>query len=208
MAGGEPLLIKENEELLELLLKVNPEVTLRVNTNLSQTNTRVLDLLCKFRNVHWTVSAESVGEKFEYMRYGGSWSELNENLKLIQALPHKITFNMIWGILNYSAIYDCIDHFRELGFHANSFILTAINGPAWLDTRHLPDYKLKEIDASLHKRIAQNPGFLLEDGYRNLSAHINRPFDKSLSASLTKLQEIDQRRGLDSRKIFTDLYDC
>ena len=208
MAGGEPLLIKENEELLELLLKVNPNVTLRVNTNLSQTDTKVLDLLCKFKNVHWTVSAESIEEKFEYMRYGGNWVDFNENLKLLQTLPHKITFNMLWGILNYYAIYECIDHFRALGFHQNSFILTAITGPAWLDTRHLPDDKLKEIDATLHQRIAERPGFLLEDGYRNLSAHINKPFDKTLPKSFSRLKEIDQRRGLDSSKIFTDLYDC
>jgi len=57
LAGGEPLLTKENEEYLEVLLKKSPDVMLRVNTNLSKTNTKILDLICKFKNVHWSVSA-------------------------------------------------------------------------------------------------------------------------------------------------------
>ena len=56
LAGGEPLLINENREFLKLLLEQNPNVHLRVNTNLSSTKTGVFQLLCKFKNVHWTIS--------------------------------------------------------------------------------------------------------------------------------------------------------
>ena len=42
MAGGEPLLMKENLELLNLLKLENPTVNLRVNTNLSKVDTRYL----------------------------------------------------------------------------------------------------------------------------------------------------------------------
>jgi hypothetical protein len=40
--------MKENEEFLELLLKKNPLVNLRVNTNLSKTKTNVFN--CKYLN--------------------------------------------------------------------------------------------------------------------------------------------------------------
>ncbi len=56
LAGGEPLLMKENEEFLELLLEKNPLVNLRVNTNLSKTETNTFNLLKQFKNVHWTIS--------------------------------------------------------------------------------------------------------------------------------------------------------
>jgi MoaA/NifB/PqqE/SkfB family radical SAM enzyme len=149
MAGGEPLLTKDNEELLEVLLEKNPEVVIRVNTNLSKTQTRVLDLLCKFKNVHWTVSAENMGPEFEYTRYGGNWKEFLENLEQIRALPHKLTFNMVWCILNYQSIFDTVDYFLADGFHQNSFILTAIFGPVWLDCRHLPHDVLQSITVTL-----------------------------------------------------------
>jgi MoaA/NifB/PqqE/SkfB family radical SAM enzyme len=216
MAGGEPLLTKDNEELLEVLLEKNPDVELRVNTNLSKTNTRVLDLICQFKNVHWTISADSIGENFEYMRYGGKWKELLENLERIRHLPHKLTFNMVWCILNYNAIFDAIDYFLADGFHQNSFILTAIFGPKWLDTRHLPDNVLNSITETLTNKITEKPGYLLEDGYRNLLTHLQQPFalpiqakqpfEKDLAGAFNKLSELDQRRNLDSSKIFKELY--
>jgi MoaA/NifB/PqqE/SkfB family radical SAM enzyme len=207
MAGGEPLLIKENAELLKLLLEVNPKIEIRVNTNLSKTNTQVMDLLCQFENVHWTLSAESIDDKFSYMRYGGNWLEFVENLNRIRAIPnHKLTFNMVWCVLNHTGIFDCIDYLLDRGFHPNSFILTAILGPEWLDTRHLPDYVLQLLDKELTNRIESKPGFLLEDGYQNLLKHIRTPYKKDLATTLDKLQRLDQRRNLDSNKIFTDLY--
>jgi MoaA/NifB/PqqE/SkfB family radical SAM enzyme len=206
MAGGEPLLMKENEEFLTKLLEKNPDVSLRVNTNLSKTNTRVLDLICKFKNVHWTVSVESMGEQFEYMRYGGKWEDFLENLNTIKQLPHKLTFNMTWGVLNYLSIFDTVDYFIINGFHQNSFILTALLGPRWLDTRHLPKHVLQSLEELLLERIAMKQGFLLEDGYRNLLKHIQQPFDKNFNETLDKIAEIDARRNLDSTKIFTHLY--
>ena len=206
MAGGEPLLIKDNEELHEALLEKNPQVELRVNTNLSKTNTRVLDLICRFKNVHWTVSAESIGEQFEYMRYGGNWTEFLENLERIRHLPHKLTFNMVWCILNYQSIFDAVDYFLADGFHQNSFILTAIFGPDWLDCRNLPDSVLNSLTTTLEKRIHEKPGYLLEDGYRNLLAHMQKPFEKNLVRAFDKLSKLDTRRNLDSSKIFIELY--
>jgi hypothetical protein len=55
-------------------------------------------------------------------------------------------------------------------------------------------------------RINEKPGFLLEDGYQNLLTHIQKPFTKNLELVFKKLAEMDQRRGVDSSKIFTELY--
>jgi molybdenum cofactor biosynthesis enzyme MoaA len=56
LAGGEPLLMKENLILLE---KLNPDANIRINTNLSKVDTRVFEAICEFPNVHWTVSVET-----------------------------------------------------------------------------------------------------------------------------------------------------
>ncbi len=36
--------------------------------------------------------------------------------------------------------------------------------------------------------------------------YIQQPFDKDLAGSLQQIAQLDQRRSLDSTKIFTDLY--
>ena len=58
----------------------------------------------------------------------------------------------------------------------------------------------------LTERINEQPGFLLEDGYRNMLNYIQQPFNKNLANSFEQLAILDQRRGLDSGKIFKDVY--
>jgi len=163
LAGGEPLLMKENEELLKLLLEVNPDVNLRINTNLSKTGTPVFDLICKFKNVHWTISVESQADEFEYIRYGGNWHDFLDNLEIVRNLDHKVSFNMLWIPLNYLSIFDCIKFLQNLGFHNNSFIVNPIESPIFFDIRNLPDATITYLKSVLKTKIDEKPGYLLED---------------------------------------------
>jgi MoaA/NifB/PqqE/SkfB family radical SAM enzyme len=206
MAGGEPLLMKENLELLELLQQVNPDVNLRINTNLSKTNTQVFDRICEFKNVHWTISIETIEDEFEYVRYGGKWSDFLDNLSQIKQLDHKISFNMLWFLLNYESIFGCVDYLKGLGFHNNSFIIGPLMDPEYLNVRHLPENMLNLLKTKLESNINAAPGYLLEDSYRNLLSYIEQPFEKDLAGSFEKIKTLDQRRNIDSSKIFTELY--
>jgi MoaA/NifB/PqqE/SkfB family radical SAM enzyme len=203
LAGGEPLLMKENLILLE---KLNPDTNIRINTNLSKVDTRVFEEICKFPNVHWTVSVETLAQEFEYIRYGGSWQDFLDNLATIKKLGHKISFNMLHFLLNYDSIFDCVDFLQDQGFHNNSFIIGALLTPEYLNIRHLPETVLNSVKSKLQDRINQKPGYLLEDSYRNMLHYIDIPFEKNIKLSVDKLSELDQRRGIDSRTIFKDFY--
>jgi len=206
LAGGEPLLMKENLELLKLLKQHNPTVNLRINTNLSKVDTKIFDLICGFKNVHWTVSVEAMAEEFEYIRYGGAWQDFLDNLSVISDLDHKISFNMLHFLLNYRSIFQCIDYLRSLGFHANSFIAGALLGPLYLNVRHLPNYMLKLVQDELESRINDHPGYLLEQSLKNLLHYIQQPFERDLLGSLERLAIMDRRRNIDSKQIFKELY--
>jgi len=206
LAGGEPLLMKENLELLLLLQKVNPKVNLRINTNLSKVNTQVFDLVCGFENVHWTVSIETIEQEFEYIRYGSMWTDFQDNLKVIKNLNHKISFNMLHFLLNYQSIFDCVKYLKSLGFHNNSFIIGALLDPLYLNIRHLPDHVLNSVKHILEEKINQQPKYLLEQSYKNLLNYLNQPFEKNLVGAIENLQMLDKRRGLDSKAIFQHLY--
>jgi sulfatase maturation enzyme AslB (radical SAM superfamily) len=203
MAGGEPLLMKENLELLELL---DPDVNLRINTNLSKVDTKIFERVCEFRNVHWTVSVESMEQEYEYIRYGGSWDNFLENLAHIKSLNHKISFNMLYFLLNYNSLFECIDFLKGMGFQNNSFVVGALLTPEYLNIRNLPNDVLKSLKQTLTDRINQHPRFLLENGYVNLLNYIMTPYRADLDDSFKKLAEIDRRRKIDSSKIFKDLY--
>ena len=207
MAGGEPLLMKENLELLEILQEKNPQVNLRINPNLSKTGTRVFEKVCEFSNVHWTVSVDTMGDQFEYIRYGGVWQDFLNNLEHITNKGHKISFNMLWYALNYRSIFDTIELFKRLGYHNNSFIIGPLLNPSWQDVRNLPNKTINILADELQQKINEKPKFLLEDSYKNMLRHLKTPFTKDIKTTIINIQNIDQRRSLNSKDIFNEFYE-
>jgi hypothetical protein len=65
---------------------------------------------------------------------------------------------------------------------------------------------LNLLKTKLESKINEQPGYLLEDSYRNMLNYIEQPFEKNLTSAFKKLSVMDQRRGVDSSKIFTELY--
>ncbi len=206
LAGGEPLLIKENFELLTLLKEVNPNVNLRINTNLSKVDTKIFDLICTFSNVHWIVSVESIEQEYEYIRWGGVWTDFLDNLITIKKLNHKISFNMLHFLLNYKSIFNCIRFLRSLDFHDNSFIIGPLSNPDYLNIRHLSKDMLESVKQELQDWISQKPGFLLENGLKNMLQYVSSPIEKNIGHCIAKIAEMDQRRNINSRAVFANLY--
>jgi radical SAM protein with 4Fe4S-binding SPASM domain len=85
LVGGEPLLLPENERLLDVI----PDtaiVTLITNLNVDLQNNQIFRKLAQRQRVGWSMSFDNIGDRFEYVRYGGNWVMLQENLKIIQGL--------------------------------------------------------------------------------------------------------------------------
>jgi hypothetical protein len=113
---------------------------------------------------------------------------------------------MLWFLLNYDTVFGCIDYLKDLGFHNNSFIIGALLTPEYLNIRHLPENVLNLLKIKLESKINDQPGYLLEDSYKNMLHYIEQPIEKNLTTSFENLAVMDQRRGVDSSKIFTELY--
>ena len=206
LAGGEPLLMNENREFLQLLLKENPLVDIRVNTNLSSTKTGVFDLLCKFKNVHWTVSVETVEKEYEYVRYHGVWNDFLQNLKQIQKLNHKITFNMLYFILNYKSIFSTVSFFKEIGFHENSFVIGPLYSPDYLNILNLPKNILTELKNNFSNEMAKSNHYL-QNSYENILKYIsNTPWQKDISYFHEHIKILDNRRKQSARAVFPELF--
>lgn len=206
LAGGEPLLMNENREFLQLLLEENPLISIRVNTNLSSTETGVFDLLCKFKNVHWTASVETIEEQYEYVRYHGSWNSFLQNLKHIQKLDHKITFNMLYFILNHRSIFTTVDFFKSLGFHENSFVIGPLYEPKYLNILNLSENIIAELKNKLNTEIARSKHYL-KNSYENILKYIsNTSWKKNISNFQEQIKILDTRRHQSAKKIFPELF--
>lgn len=221
LAGGEPLLIKENQFLLERLLTINPEVDIRINSNIGSLDTPVYRLLSKFPNVHWTISVDSQGAIFEYMRWPGKWPSFLQNLDRIRSdFGDNINFNMVWCILNGTDILATIDMLIARGYHENMFVVQCLTSPTPLSVLHLPAAERHHLKTTIEqRRQSANPNFWL---YKSLSSMYNFldttlndrhdvfcnkiPIVPGLAGTFKFLQDVDQLRMTDSREIFPDLY--
>lgn len=206
LAGGEPLLMNENREFLQLLLKENPLVNIRVNTNLSTTETGVFDMLCQFKNIHWTVSVETIEEQYEYVRYHGVWNDFLENLKVIKKLNHKITFNMLYFILNYKSIFSTVNFFKGVGFHENSFVIGPLYTPEYLNILNLPKKILNEVKNKLSQEINTSNHYL-RNSYENILKYISSTeWKKDISYFQKEIKILDSRRNQSAESVFPELF--
>lgn len=207
LAGGEPMLMKENFEFLKLLKEKNPRCSIRVNTNLSSTRTGVFELLCEFENVHWIVSVESMREEYEYIRHHGVWKDFLDNLNKIKQLDHKISFNMLFFILNYNSIYDTVNFFRDMGYHENSFIIGPLYMPKHFNVLNLPDSVLSQIKNRLLEEIAVSDHYL-KNSFENILAYVSATnWEKDTSSFIREMETLDQRRGLQGKRIFRKVFE-
>jgi len=208
MAGGEPLLIKENIKIIDLILEERPDLLLRINTNLSILNKKLYDKVKQLENVHWIVSAESTNERFNYIRWPGKYEVLVHNLKKIQELPHKVSINMTWNVLCAYNILDFIDDMLANGVHPNQFIMNHVTDPmeqsVWNITKSLRDRILKEVR---QRMLKTDKKFFLYKVYEEMAVILNQPlFDTYKSTLYNMLMEFDKKRNLDSRNTFPEIY--
>ena len=166
-----------------------------------------MDSICKFKNVHWTISVESIESEYEYIRHHGKWKDFLDNLKIIRKNNHKISFNMLYFIMNYKSIFDTIEFFKSLGFHNNSFVLGPMFEPIEFNILNLPNTALNECKALFQEQIDKKPGFLLQNSYENVLSYLtDTEFHANIELTKQKLIKMDKRRNTDSSKIFTKLY--
>jgi radical SAM protein with 4Fe4S-binding SPASM domain len=207
LAGGEPLLIKENLTLLKQIYQIKPSIEIRINTNLSIINNEIYQLLKKFKNVHWTVSVDGVGQEFEYVRYGGSWDQFVKNLQQLRQDFEKINFNSTWCIMTAYGVLECIDFLQEMGFHENSFVVNPVDEPRVWHVGNLPDSELSLLKDAIKSKLTRvDPKYALYNSLTLMLNYISIPFEKNIQATFDALEKIDARRKIDSSKIFTDLY--
>jgi hypothetical protein len=203
LAGGEPLLMKENELLLDELVVRNPDCKLLVNTNLLNINTKIYQRLISMPNVEWLVSFEATGAEYEYLRWPGIWSDFESNLlQLKRDVPvHRILFNMVFLSFNALSIWDTIDWLRDRGFSGTA--LTVYNNgtrPGPFDPRGLSvEYRNQVIERMQQKDYSNITG------YQNVIKSLASTEQISVQFVDT-LINIDNSRNLNSRQLFPDVY--
>ncbi|MBK24132.1 MAG: hypothetical protein CME70_09045 [Halobacteriovorax sp.] len=86
MAGGEPFLIEESWEFLEMLIDRGfaKNIELRYNTNLTIIPEKAKKLWPKFKGVVLFLSIDGIDDVYEYIRYPAKWTKIEKNLEYLE----------------------------------------------------------------------------------------------------------------------------
>ena len=146
LSGGEPFYIKKYYDLIEYILKKNPNIIISINTNGSIYNEEVEELLNKGK-FNITVSIDSINSStFENIRKGLSFSSIYENLFKFKNYVDKkgTSYNVKTCILkeNIYELFDLFVFFEKLGIY---IILNEVFYPIEHSLYSLPSFNLKKI---------------------------------------------------------------
>lgn len=147
LVGGEPLLLPENERLLDVIPQ-DCIVTLITNTSVNFERNRIFQKIAQRRRVGWSMSFDNIGERYQYVRHGGSWDLLNRNIDIIKDLMHNQGH---WGGIHavYN-IYNCtrLTEFRQWAHDRGLTVLWQnLFQPAHLDPmQHAPALRHLALD--------------------------------------------------------------
>jgi MoaA/NifB/PqqE/SkfB family radical SAM enzyme len=138
-AGGEPLLDPLHYEVLRLVAKRAPQITLKYSTNLMALGTpkfRILDMWPSFKEVKLTVSVDGPARLNEYIRTGTRSEVFEKNLREVQRLAN-VSLKASTCISAYNAMF-LVDTLRYVCGLGMSWYSNRVTSPRFLDARVLP----------------------------------------------------------------------
>ena len=104
--GGEPLMTKRHQQFLE---KINDPKQVEVIYNTNGTfllKDDVIELLEKFKKVHFILSIDAVGPLNEIVRSGSKWPDILRFIEQIKKLGYGLEVNSVLHLNNWHGIVD------------------------------------------------------------------------------------------------------
>jgi radical SAM protein with 4Fe4S-binding SPASM domain len=200
LAGGEPLLMKENQEFLKNLDK---NVKLRINTNLSNLDDRnpLFNLIKQFKNVEWIISVDNTHDRYEYTRYGSNWENFVRYCQdLASNNQYEFIFNVVYFVGNATTLDQDITVLSELIPQAKFSVNPVFH--ECLTSSNLPEH-LKPIAKQNLKLLIEKD---LKINERDLLSCVSELEKLSTDQQYqTFFDQIDKRRGTNWKKTFCEL---
>ena len=209
-AGGEPLLIPEHYKILEFMIEAGAAVNcvLRYNSNGLELPEKLFELWKHFKQVKFNFSIDSLYEKNDYIRYPSKWSDVVNNLKILDNTPDNITVNIACAVqlLNIIDLPQFVEwkqrqQFKKINITdgAGMIGLHLVYFPSYLNVRTLPAELKKLAESKLNKFI---------ESQKNNQRFVNDPMGQRRWLGLIKyMNQEDWSSKLPILKDYLDVCD-
>jgi MoaA/NifB/PqqE/SkfB family radical SAM enzyme len=190
--GGEPLLLNENEQLLEIIKK-ETEICVISNLSVKLENNKIFKLLEEMPNVSWFISFDNVADRFEYVRYGAKWDTLIHNLDILQnqVKPLAICAHAVYGIFNATRLEEWYDFLNSMNLNVD-YQLANNQGENGTLSIFDHDPRIKQLAIDEIKKL-KNPNRFLSNAQTTLLNSLNNDFNKNISKNFLNWIENNEK---------------
>lgn len=214
-AGGEPLLIEEQYEIIdELIKRKKTDIYLTYNTNFTNLNYKNYNILSKwklFKNLTIKASLDGIKERGEYIRHGLKWDEfLNNRFLLHRHAPHAVfkifVTVQVFNVLHLPEMYEYLLKYKFIDNNIASFHLSFLTEPKIYDIRSLPDNMKQKVSNTYNSFFEKhhNNEKLIKHFSKVLTVLYDRSYDVKELFKTTTLQ-LDNIRKENAVSIFPEL---
>lgn len=221
-AGGEPLLMDEHWQILEMLDQAKRyEVILTYNSNLSKLtykNQNALEYWKKWgRRVWLWPSIDEIDERAELIRSGTNWPQVEENLRACAAINIHIRPSITVSAMNVHRIPEIITRLVDLGVikqeyeNMKNIAINVVEYSARFHVSILSDARRAEIKKNLDEFITnyeQKYNTDIRQLFLHLFWHLDKPHNPAMAAEFRDFtKRIDAIRGEDTLSVIPELKD-
>lgn len=194
--GGEPLIDKRH---IEFLKKLNPNASIRYNTNGTIITKEVIDTWARFKSVLVHVSIDDIFERCEYLRYPAKWETLISNVQyLVDQKFINIGITQTVSIYNIFYLKEFRNYFNDIGVHPHFNFLKI---PEFLAAGYLPKRSVDQILEKHHNEIYINE---LENYFNLFSTVSSDEKRKRISEFRLYYKKLDKIRNTSFEGTFSE----
>jgi len=151
--GAEPMLLDNVFVILQKSVASGraAQQSIHINTNCTVWNQDYIDILAQFKNVVIDLSIDGVGAHYDYIRYGETWSTVEQNLARYQDLVRshsniRMHVCITVCVLNVLQVQELQEYFCARGVQV---FYNMVHHPQYLNVRAMPDAVKQQVRAKL-----------------------------------------------------------
>lgn len=217
LQGGEPLISRNANELLDFCIK-NNYTNLKISTtsNLSSLPNTMIDKLKKFKELQLWISWDHIdSDKFNFIRYPARYEAFVENLSKVKELNAELGISFTVSIFNVFDIEQIVEEFErvgsDLGITWQDINFRYVMAPDYFSIDYL-EYDQKKQVFEIIDNILNKKSYIL-DKHSLIYDVLTRLKNSLTPTPITDFNEVvkertrvldlyDQARGTDYRKLF------
>ena len=154
LLGGEPLLNNQLDQLFDAITDQSVSIVTGLGVN-DQRIKKILEMI-KDKNIQFTISAESSGRFFEFIRHGLKWKDFENRVDMIAQKGHGIKFTSTMSNLS---MFD-FHNFHRQYYGKHKINLNPITERPFLLPHVLDDKSKQQCIENLSPLSNQQPGLL------------------------------------------------